>query len=103
MLPDVGEGDRLSRVASALLTLARDAEAEHADVDAHYAPSECHDLLDRAYARRTLVVLRENGFASIEDVENAIAARTCDRVVHDLGFGALSSAIERGCRRGCRP
>lgn len=95
---DRGDGDRLSRVASALLALARAADEAHADVDAHYAPSECHRLVSRAFGLRALAIARAHGFVSLEEVEDAVAARTCARVAHDLGFGTLAEHVASVCR-----
>lgn len=94
MLPDGRGDDRLSRVASALLALARALDEAHADVDAHHAPSECHGLVARAYAIRALGTARDHGFRSVDEVENAIASRTCTRVVYDLGLRALTGRVE---------
>lgn len=85
------------QLGAALGTLLAAIEAEgglHADVDAWYAPSECHGIVARASARRFRTAVRSTGWTRRQlraETRKRMGRVHADRFLHFSGLDEVLS------------
>ncbi len=93
-IPFNAADDRLSRCASALLEEVGSVDAAIADVHLFGGGGDCVALVAKGAAKRAKAIVSRFGFASVEDVVNAIEARTTYKFVYEMGFGSIAAEAQ---------
>lgn len=89
-------GMTLSQAVSHYARLLSDQQIGHEDVDAHYAPSECHDLL-----YKTDVIEIESFFWMLGITEDQFFSLIAERTTEKWAHSGLSKSTYRIHRKSC--
>lgn len=81
----------LSAVTSELHDLLRNNDFAHVEVDAYYAPSECHRDVDRGMAEQIEEIIKKHGFSDTAVFLRVLRQRTTDHWVYVSGIGRIDS------------
>ena len=58
----------------------------HDDVDAYYAPSECHGVVSKSMRKQAKELLDSMGYSDFDQFYNEVVARTNEKWAHDNLF-----------------
>lgn len=78
----------LGRVTTRLIALGHELEVLHDDVDAYFAPSECHQLVTHGWRRRVVEVfaeIQEETTYTWQELWQELVARTSDKWLYRSG------------------